>query len=425
MNKFWQRPFGLAVCLALGLSSASQAVLKVEVTEGTEAGVPIMILPFDGEQGFADQRTYSQIIAADLSYTGLFTIVPADLALKPSSNKIDYASLLDAGIEKLVVGKVYSENGDDKVTFTLYDIVQRKQILKSVVSSADLVRSAHYISDRIYTELTGFPGIFSSRFAFVSAERFSWRKYQFTLYVSDIDGQNPIPIFNSDRQLMSPTWSPDGKRIAYISYENGQPEIVIQSLATAKRQMLGEYTGPAGSPDWSPDGKRIAYVSSRSGNPDIYVMELQNKQITRVTDSIAIDTEPTWTPEGELIFTSDRSGTPQLYQTTIKNPGPRRLTFEGKYNSDADVSANGEQITFIRDLGNEFAIMMMDTLSGAEQVLITLYDAERPRFAANGQLISHLAPDSVALLTIDGRVGKPIPMSIKHIRGIAWSPLLR
>ena len=396
----------------------------MEVTEGVESGVPIMVLPFVSEEDVGGDRLYSEIIAADLGYSGLFSIIPADVQAMPKDGIVNYQRLLEEGVEKMVVGEVETSIENIKVTYSLYDIVQRKRILKSEVNTKDFSHSAHYISDRIYESLTGFPGVFNTRFAFITSKRLSWRKHEFALYISDVDGHNAIPILTVNEQLMSPVWSPDAKRIAYVSYESGQTGIFIQTLATGERQTLSEYTGTATSPDWSPDGCCLAYVGSSFGNPDVYVINLNTKQIMRITDNVAIDTEPSWTPDGRLIFTSDRSGRPQLYRTDVKGSRPERITYNGKYNSDADVSADGEKITFLRQTDRGFSIMIMNRDGNQEQTLFSVKDAERPRFAANNQLISHLAFGSVSLLTVDGRLGKPIPIPISNIRGISWSPLL-
>ena len=417
----------IVITALLGLMATTVlAVLKIEVTEGTEAGVPIMILPFIGERRLVDQRQYHKIIANDLAYSGLFSIVPPDTETAFKDEEINYIQLLSKGVEKLVVGRVAVRAGKTKIRFSFYDVIQRKLIMEKVISNgANHSRSAHYISDQIYESLTSIPGVFNTRFAFVEGQRLSWRRHKFSLYISDMDGYHAIPIFTSNEQIMSPTWSPDAKQIAYVSYESGQPEIFIQTLASGMRHSLKEHTHVANAPDWSPDGCCIAYVNTVSGNPNVYVINLASKKVTRITKNISIDTEPTWTSDGQLIFTSDRSGSPQLYQTTTTSPKPKRLTFIGKYNTDADVSTDSKQIAFLRYDGSQSMIVRMDMKTGKEQILLTTKDAERPRFAANDHLISHLSSDSVALLTIDGNLGKPISIPVKNVRGLAWSPLLR
>lgn len=419
-------PRGLLLACALLFLHAARAELQVEVTRGVEGGVPVAVAPFRGEPEGAG-RSYHRIVSDDLAYSGLFSIIETGGASSPPlGGQIDYNEWLSSGVEKFVIGEV--ETGG-QVRVELHDALQQKRIKEFVVAGGGTAdRVAHQVSDVVYEELTGIPGIFSTLIAFIRAEHFTWRTHKNTLYVSDADGRNAHVIYSSPHQLMSPAWAPDLKTLAYVSYENGRPEIILQTLATGERKNLGEHTGPANLPSWSDDGKRLAYVSSEDGNPDIYVIELETKLVRRVTDNAFIDTEPVWAPDGTLIFTSDRSGNPQLYRVDGEGGAPRRITFHGSYNSDANVSPSGDRIVFLSQRRRGFVIVIKDFTrkDGAEVELVSNPGVEGARFTANGQLLGYITDQdgksAFGLMTTDGVFGGLIPLPAANVRGAAWSP---
>ena len=412
----------LCVCL-----SAAHAELKVEVTEGLEGGVPFAVLPFVGQPA-GSERTYHHIIADDLVYSGLFTLVQVEgVQSSGLGGEVDYDAWFARGVEKLVIGKVTAA----EVKFELHDAVQHRRLKEFAITGGSSVSGvAHQISDVVYEELTGVPGIFSTRLAFISTDHYSWRRHRSTLYISDADGHNARAIHSSPHQLMSPAWSPDLEKLAYVSYESGAPEIIVQTLASGERAMLGEYTGVATLPSWSYDGRYLAYVSSAAGTPDIYVIELSSKRIHHVTDSVFIDTEPTWAPDGTLIFTSDRSGGPQLYRVNEIGAEPQRMTFRGSYNSDANVSPAGDRIAFLSQRSQGFVIVVKDFTKpdGDEAELVFNPGAEGPRFTANGQLLGYITDrhgqSAFGLMTTDGIFGKLISLPAVNVRGGTWSPFV-
>ena len=421
----------LSVFLFAALSGAAQAELKVEITEGVEGGVPIAVLPFDDEP--QTERGYGAIIASDLAYSGLFSLISARevaaLERRPAA-AADYRAWSGAGVEKIVVGKVVS-GGDLQVA--LFDVVKRKKLREweFPVGARRVSDVAHYASDLIYEELTGVPGIFSTRLAFVDSMQIKPRVRRFRLNVADADGGNRIAVFTSHGAIMSPCWSPDYKRLAYVSYENGAPEIFVQVLGSGQRTNLSELIGEGNSPDWSYDGGALAFVSSRDDNPEIYVYHFADNRIERVTDNLAIDTEPAWAPDGSLIFTSDRGGSPQLYRLNSRRADLQRLTFKGDYNSDADVSPRGDKFAYVSQRAEGFSIVVRDVSRDTELELSLGYLDERPRFAPNGSLLSYLTEQggrsALGLVTVDGLFGKqiPVPADIGKVRGVAWSPLVR
>ena len=421
-----------SVFLFAALVGAAPAELKVEITEGVEGGVPIAVLPFDHESPASDPG-YSAIVASDLAYSGLFSLVAARdvaaLAPRPD-DAADYRAWAEAGVEKIVVGEMLPD-GDLQVA--LFDVVTRKELRAWEVSVGTRKASAvaHHASDLIYQELTGIPGIFSTRLAFVDSMEIKPRVRRYRLNVADADGGNRIAVFTSNSPIMSPCWSPDYKRIAYVSYENDAPEIFVQILGSGQRTNLSASIGEGNSPDWSDDGGALAFVSSRADNPEIYVYHFADNRVERVTENLAIDTEPAWAPDGSLLFTSDRSGSPQLYRLDRDSGDLRRLTFEGDYNSDADVSPRGDKFAYVSQRPQGFSIVVRDVSNDTELELSLGNLDERPRFAPNGSLLSYLTEQggrsALGLVTVDGLFGKQIPVSadVGRVRGVAWSPLVR
>lgn len=404
------------------------AQLKVEVTEGIVGGVPISILPFQADAQVTEgRRPFARIIANDLAYSGLFSIVPNDASPLPAEQNLNYSEWLLRGVDKIVFGTIARKGNMLEVQIELHDTIQRRRLLGQVIRTTSYDGTAHYASDAIYRELTGTPGIFRTHIAFVASQRLGWRQHRFVLYVSDADGHNEIPVYSAYKQLMSPTWSPDAKKLAYVSYESGIPEIIIQNLAGAEREKTSKYIGSAVAPDWSHDGTHLAYVVSTLGNSDIYIARLSDWLATRITSNPAIDTEPAWMPDGTLVFTSDRSGQPQLYQVRPEEGVIRRLTHDNRYNSDADISPDGRHIVFLSQRRGDFSLIIRNLKTGDEREIARNSDIERPRFTANGQLIGYLtAKGTLNIMTVDGMFSRPIPVAVNaRLRSIAWSPFIQ
>jgi len=406
----------------------THAELKIEITEGVVGGVPIVVLPLVGEPQDV-RRNYSQIISSNLAYSGLFNILDVQnfSTLGMPSDTTNYSAWLANGAEKIVSGLVTSNT----LIIRLDDVVKESKLKewKLDLRNQLIKTNAHYASDLIYQELTGVPGIFSTRLAFISSDRLGPKTRRFHLNIADADGLYVSAIYSSDAPLMSPAWSPDYQQLAYVSYENGEPQIFLQELSTGQRENLSRIIGPGHAPDWSDDSNQLSFVASRNDNTDIYIYRLDSEERRRVTRSLAIDTEPTWMGNEALIFTSDRSGTPQLYQLTLADGTVTRLSFEGNYNADADVSSDPARLAYISQRNAGFSVVIRELDGGDELALSFGSLDERPRFAPNGYLLSYITTQygksAIGLVTIDGVLGKIIPVEANNIRGIAWSPLTR
>lgn len=333
-------------------------------------------------------------------------------------------------VDSLVIGKVSPLGAGYVVQFQLFDVFRGVQLAGySVRSDADgLRRAAHQIADIIYETLTGEPGAFNTRIAYVTVEQLAGGKQRYTLEVADSDGFDPKVIVQSPQPLMSPSWASDGNRLAYVSFENQRSQIWVQDLSSGKREMITSFPGINGAPAWSPSGNELALTLSKDGNPDIYVLELPGKRLRRLTDNLGIDTEPAWAPDGRsLYFTSDRGGSPQIYRVAAGGGRAERVSFEGSYNARASVAPDGKSLALVTGGNNRFQIAVLNLANGAMQVVTNGRLDESPSFAPNGRMIIYATRDKgrgvLAAVSIDGRVQQRFSAREGDAREPAWSPL--
>lgn len=419
--------------LLLMVSTLSHAVLNVEITQGVEGSLPIAVVPFQWTGGVKlGDADVSTIIASDLARSGKFSPLPdKDLIANPREPQdVHFKSWRMTGVDHLVIGAVrLGANGQYQVQFRLFDILKGEQVLGySFSATKDSLRSvAHRISDRIIENLTGLSGAFDARIAYVTAQQNKSNGVSYLLQVADTDGYNPQTLLTSSEPIMSPAWSPDGKQVAYVSFENKKPGIFIHNIYTAQRELVSSAPGINGAPVWSPDGTRLALTLSKDGSPDIYILYLKGKALKRITKHWSIDTEAVWMPDGEsLVFTSSRSGKPQLYRVQVAGSSrPQRLTFEGKYNANATVSADGKTIAFVHGESNSFRIAIMYMETGLVQILTDGPLDESPEFSPNGSMIlyasKHKGQPVLEAVSVDGRHKQRLGLSEGDVREPAWS----
>jgi TolB protein len=420
--------------LWLFLSAPAQAVLRIEITEGAEGALPIAIVPF-GLVGTstAVREDVAGIVSADLARSGKFSPLASErmTRLPHYSNEIDFSAWRALGMENLVIGRINERSlGQYELQFQLFDVVRKQQLLGySLPATPRTLRSAaHEISDLIYEKITGVPGAFNTRIVFVSALGEPGPDRRYLLQVADTDGFNQRTVLESSEPLMSPSWSPDGGSIAYVSFENRRPQIYVQELTSAKRRKVASFDGINGAPAWSPDGDRLALTLSKDGNPEIYILDLASKGLTRITDNRAIDTEPVWSANGkQLIFTSDRSGAPQLYEVDAGGGRAKRLTFEGSYNARATLSPDGSLLAMVHGDGSgRYRIAVMDRSTGALRVLTDGRLDESPSFAPNGSMILYASTEGnrglLYAVSVDGRTKQRLTLTEGDVREPAWSP---
>lgn len=420
----------------LVFSSVSHAVLNIEITQGVDGSLPIAVVPFQWTGGARlGNADVSAIITSDLARSGKFSpLAEKDLIANPRKPEdVHFKSWRMTGVDHLVIGAVQqSSDGQYQVQFRLFDILKGEQVLGySFSATKNSLRSvAHRISDHIIENLTGLSGAFDARIAYVTTQQKNTKKsggFSYLLQVADTDGFNPQTLLTSDEPIMSPAWSPDGKHVVYVSFENDKPEIFIHDIYTASREAVSKYPGINGAPVWSPDGTRLALTLSKDGNPDIYVLHLKDKSLKRITKHWSIDTEAIWMPDGgSLVFTSSRSGKPQLYRVSVTGKSrPKRLTFEGKYNANASVSPDGKTLTFVHGENNSFRIAVLYLETGLVQILTDGPLDESPEFAPNGSMIlyaaQHKGKSVLAAVSVDGRHKQRLGLTDGDVREPAWS----
>lgn len=421
------------VCYLLSLRVlAAAGPLDLVLTQGTSSAIPIAVVPFSGSTDL------SKIINSDLQNSGQFKLMDAqNMAQTPHvASEINFNYWRQAKVNAVVVGSVQAQGDSYQVNFSLVNVFHNQgndQVLAKktfTIPSNQMRALAHHLSDIIYEQLTGVRGIFSTRIAYVLVQRAPHQPGKYTLQVADMDGFNPRPLLVSRQPIMSPAWSHDGKRIAYVSFENITPQIFIQDVITGTRHAVSNFPGINGAPAWSPDDKQLALVLSKSGSPKIYVLNLINNQLKQLTQGTSIDTEPNWAPDGKsIIFTSDRGGGPQIYQLSLSNGSAQRITFTGSYNARACFTSDGQRLVMIhRDVGQMYNIATQDLMTGTLQALSRSGFDASPTVAPNGKMVLYESDanqrGSLGMISIDGRIQLRVPSENGSVQDPSWSPFL-
>jgi TolB protein len=337
---------------------------------------------------------------------------------------IPFPELKTRGADATVIGAVNLEaNGMYSVSFRLVDVPKQEQLTGLVfnVATKDLRATAHRIADIVYERLTGEKGVFSTRLAYVAKS-----PGRFQLIVADSDGFNAIPVVNSAEPIISPSWSPDGSRLAYVSFEGRKPSVYVQNVGSGQRTLLTRASGNQSAPSWSPDGGRIVFASSQSGGTQLFVAGADGSNAKRLTSSGAIDTAPNWAPDGRIYFMSDRGGSPQIYRMSGDGGNAERVTFEGSENANPRVAADGKSMVFVKREGSRYMLAVLDFASKQVQTLTQGPVDESPSFAPNGKLIVYASVYNgkgiLAAVSADGRVKQRLGASNADVREPAWGP---
>ncbi len=410
-----------------------EARLNIEITGGIEAAQPIAVVPFGVSEGLIPPVEIAAVVAADLARTGRFKPMPTRdmLDLPTSRDQVDLRDWSLLGMNNLVIGQVEPEGSGFRVSFSLFDVFRGDELAStSILSTGTGMRhTAHRIADIIYEKLTGQTGVAATRIAYVTATG-RGDSQTVTLRVADADGYNPQTIVSSSEPIMSPAWSPDGRRLAYVSFENRRAAIYVQELSTGRRDLVASYPGINGSPAFSPDGRRLAMTLSKEGNPEIHVLNLLSRELVRLTQHFAIDTEPAWSPDGRhLIFTSDRGGSPQIYRMSASGGPAERISVEGDYNGRASYSPDGRSVVMVTRINGAFRIGVLDTERGITRLLSSGTLDESPSFAPNGSMVIyatiHGGRGVLAAASVDGGGSQRLSQDSGQVREPAWSPLMQ
>jgi len=407
--------------------------LVIRVTQGNDQPTIIAVPPMV-MSGVQLPEDVSAIVEADLQRSGLFKTIPRAnmLAFPTDPEDVYFRDWRLLGSEYLIVGSVsLLKEGALELSFSLLDVNAQKTVFKHSVkgSEGQLRDLAHLASDKIYEQITGIRGAFSTRLAYVTAKQKDGRLV-YRLNVSDSDGAREKVMLKSLEPIMSPAWSPMGDELAYVSFETGRPAIFRQSLTTAARKQLTNFRGLNGAPSWSPDAKQLALVLSKDGNPEIYILNLETEKFTRMTRHFAIDTEPTWSPDGKsLLFTSDRGGTPQIYKLTVASKAVQRITFKGNYNARPSLAPDGRTLVMVHRETGVFHIATLDLVTGRMLELTETRLDESPTVAPNGAMVIYATKQGdkgiLSAVSLDAGVKYFLPAKSGDVREPAWSPFLR
>jgi TolB protein len=427
---------GSVLASALAWLAPASAQLNILITKPAARPVPIAIVPFGGQGSAPPAFDIAAVVTADLRSSGRFAPLPlTDMVSRPTQpNQVNFQSWRLLKTDYLVIGTL-TEDSPDRFTavFELFDVLRGEQSLgfRLQAGRADLRATAHKISDMIFEKITGIPGVFSTQIAYVSEERRADNNKRYRLIVSDADGENARVIADSPQPLMSPAWSPDARRLAYVSFEGQQSAVYVQTLRTGTRERVSGRPGVNGSPSFSPDGRMLALTLSHdNGNLDVYTLDLATQQLKQLTTDDAIDTEASWSPDGRTVyFLSDRAGGPQIYRVGVNGGRPERVTYEGVYNARPRLSPDGKTVAVVYGQSNTYRIGAVDVANGNLRILTGGRLDESPSFAPNGAQIIYATRENgkgvLASVSTDGLIQTQIASVAGDVREPVWGPFPR
>jgi TolB protein len=418
-------PRSLSIIFGLALCTLAHAQLRIETSGVGATQIPIAVAGF-ADETLAPQQV-SAIIKADLDRSGYFKIIATGNVMSETS-AINYSDWKTRGADALVIGSVQRlADGRFDVRYRLLDTVKGAQLSGfALTDAADHTRlTAHKIADDIYEKLIGVRGDFSTRVSYVTKSG-----KEFRLEVADSDGDGVHVALRSNEPIISPSWSPDGTKVAYVSFENKKPVVYVQDLVTKQRTVAANFKGSNSAPAWSPDGSKLAVALTLSGSTQVYLVNAGGGGMQRLSNSNGIDTEPRFSPDGQSIyFTSDRSGGPQIYKMSVTGGAAQRVTFKGDYNISPRISPDGKTLAFISRREGRFQLYTLDLTNAQEQRLSDTVKDESPSFSPNGRYIMYATESgrrgTLAVVSVDGSVKHQLTTQAGDIREPAWGPFMK
>lgn len=417
------RPLIFSLAAGWCFVTAARAQLTVEITGAGAKQIPVAIADFSGERIVGQALT--SVIRADLERSGMFRLIDGGTLAEDAAPP--FADLKQRGADA-VLGGTAAANGDGRYStrIRLSDVLKQATLGAQAYthSGSQLRTAAHRIADYVYEKLTGEPGVFSTRIAYVVK---SLGRYE--LQIADADGGNAQTALASREPIISPVWSPDGGKLAYVSFEAKKPVIYVHDLASGRRHVAANFKGSNSAPAWSPDGKRLAVVLTKEGGSQLFMVNADGSGVSRLATSSGIDTEPRFSPDGQFIyFTSDRGGSPQIYRIPAAGGDAERITFDGNYNVSPRPSPDGKSLAFIARNDGRFQLSLMDLASRQVQILTDSSKDESPSFAPNGRMILYATEIGgrgvLAAVSSDGRVKQKLSVQASDVREPAWGPLV-
>ncbi len=418
-----------AAALPLFAPIATQAQLRVEIAGVGANQIPIAVAHFANEQ--AGEQAVHAIVRADLERSGVFRVVDTNDMLSERS-AVDTAVWKARGADALAAGSVTKmANGRIDVRYKLADTVRGGELSALGLTVLDQFSrlAAHRIADDIFEKLTGVRGAFATRIAYVARSEVRGAT-EYRLEIADSDGENAFVALRSNEPIISPTWSPDGSKLAYVSFESKKPVVYVQELATRKRVAVANFKGSNSAPAWSPDGRRLAIALSRDGLTQVYVINADGSDLKRLTNSNSIDTEPCFSPDGQSIyFTSDRGGGPQIYRMSADGGELKRVTFSGSYNISPAISPDAKMLAYVARREGRFQVYVLDLISNQETRLSDTARDESPSFAPNGRYIMYAGEaggrGSLTVVATDGSARYNLSAKASNVREPAWGPFTK
>ncbi len=427
----------LTTVLSLLLASGARAQLQIEIVDGVEGALPVAVVPFDFSRAEVGPETpMHDVIAADLQRSGLFDPLPvSDMVDQPNRPpEIQFGTWRLLKVDYVAMGRwIPGTDGlNGEIEYHLVAVHSGRTLFSRAIAAGPgtFRLRAHQIADAIHEELTGMPGAFASRIAYVKVSDAGSENEVFELIVADSDGYNPQTIVRHSQPILSPSWAPDGERLAYVSFATGRSNVVIQNIFTGQREIISADRGINGAPAFSPDGRLLAMTLSRTGSPEIWVRELETGRMEQVTNHWSINTEPAWSRDGRnILFTSDRAGRPQVYQVSRRGGAVERVTTEGDYNSRVAMDGYSGLLAMVHGAQSQFRIAVLDRDSGRLRVLSPGSMDESPSFAPNGRMVLYASREGergvLAAVSVDGRFRQRLALAEGDVREPAWSPLIR